>query len=72
MLRLMQGYQALTCNIFPSECPCRADEEMSRAQRVLTMTKQMLFFIARVDALPFNTISTEDVQQPGDRNVCEK
>lgn len=36
------------------------------------MTKQMLFFIALVDALPFNTISAEDIQQPGDRIVREK
>lgn len=54
-----------------AELPCRADEDIRRAQCLLTVTKQMPFVIARVDAVPFKIIRTEDIQQPWDKTVCQ-
>lgn len=54
-----------------AELPRRADEDILRAQCLLTVTKQMPFVLARVDAVPFKIIRTEDIQQPWDKTVCQ-
>lgn len=72
MLRLMQitkPLHYLTFSPQKPELPCRADEDTLKAQCVLTVTKQMLFVMARVDAVPFKIITVEDIQQPWDRTL---
>lgn len=62
----------LTFSPRKAELPCRADEDILRAQCVLTVTKQMLFVIVRVDSAQFKIITIEDIQQPWDTTVCQR
>lgn len=60
------------CQHFPLRKQNYHVEQMRTFCFPLTATKQMLFVIARVDAVPFKIITTEDIQQPRDRTVCQR